>query len=155
MKYIKREYHGMCGTMVYRAWAHMKERCTNKNDMGYKNYGGRGIKVCEEWMSSFMAYYNFVSSLPNYGVKGYTLDRINNDKGYHPNNVKYSTRVEQNSNRRGFGISKYKGVSWDNNHNKWRTVRKINGKKQHIGYFTSEIEAAEAYKKALGEIVPL
>lgn len=142
-------------TKVYVAWRHMKDRCTNPNFAQHKDYGGRGIKVCDEWINSFIAYYNFVSKLPNYGVKGYTLDRINNDKGYYPSNVKYSTWSEQQSNKRPWGTSKFKGVCWHKASNKWMARIRINGKRIHIGLFNTELEASKAYKKALGEIVPL
>ena len=95
-----RTIHNKWGTKCYRAWDHMIQRCTNKNYIGYKNYGGRGIKVCDQWLSSFDAFYNHVSKLPHYGEEGRSLDRINNDGNYEPGNVRWATRYEQTNNRR-------------------------------------------------------
>lgn len=141
----------MWGTKVYLAWGDMKSRCTNQNTKAYKHYGGRGITVCEEWLN-FKAYYEYVSNLPNYGVKGYTLDRIDNDGDYEPENVKYSTRSEQSSNKRGYGTSKFKGVSWHKPLEKWLAKTWINGKSKYIGYFNTELEASEAYQNKLREL---
>lgn len=145
----------MTGTKIYVDWKSMKGRCCDKNKLGYKDYGGRGITICEQWMNSFLSYYEFVSKLPNYGVKGYTLDRIENNGNYEPNNVKYSTKSEQAFNRRisTTGTSKFRGVSWHKNAKKWVTHITIGGKKQHVGLFTSELEASNAYKEALKEHV--
>lgn len=78
----------------------MRSRCTNPNSTGYKNWGGRGIKVCDEWLNSFDAFYDYVSKLPHFGEKGRQLDRINNDGNYEPNNVRWATRSEQMRNSR-------------------------------------------------------
>lgn len=149
MKNIKRVCHGMRDTKVYSSWYSMKSRCYNKNQLCYKNYGGRGITICEEWRNSFIAYYEFVSKLLNYGVDGYTLDRIDNNGNYEPSNVKYSTDSEQANNRRVFGVSQYKGVSWRKDCNKWVAYIKINGKRIHLGHFDNELKASEAHQKAL------
>ena len=92
--------HGKRGTKLYPAWNMMKDRCSNQNSKAYKNYGGRGIRVCEEWKNSFQAFYDYVSKLPHFNEKGYSLDRINNDGNYEPNNVRWATRYEQVHNRR-------------------------------------------------------
>ena len=92
--------HGMAGTKMHDLWVNMKHRCFCKTDKRYKNYGGRGITVCEEWKDDFQAFYDYVSQLPHFGEKGYSLDRINNDGNYEPNNVKWSTPKEQANNRR-------------------------------------------------------
>ena len=92
--------HGLCNTKTYRIWENIKKRCYNPNHEQYGDYGGRGIKMFEGWISDFQAFYDYVSKLENFGEKGYTLDRINNDGNYEPSNVKWSTRTEQNRNRR-------------------------------------------------------
>ena len=78
----------------------MIQRCTNPNQIRFKDYGGRGIKVCDEWLNSFEAFYDHVSQLPHFGEEGYSLDRINNNGNYEPGNVRWATAAEQVKNRR-------------------------------------------------------
>ena len=87
-------------TKVYRRWRAMKERCNNPKNKSYKNYGARGIFVCKEWNESFQAYFDYVSKLEHFGEEGMTLDRINNDGGYEPGNVRWATKSEQEKNKR-------------------------------------------------------
>lgn len=87
-------------TKQYRRWLAMRQRCNNPNNKAYKNYGARGITVCDEWNSSFQAYFDYVSKLDGYGREGMTLDRIDNDKGYCPGNVRWATKSEQEKNKR-------------------------------------------------------
>jgi hypothetical protein len=88
--------HGMYGTKVYKAWVDMKDRCNNPNKLGYKNYGGRGIRVCQQWID-FKSFYADVGDPPS---SLHSLDRINSNGDYEPNNVRWATRQIQNSNRR-------------------------------------------------------
>lgn len=99
-----RRTHGMKRTKIYSIWNTMKFRCFNENAPNFNNYGGRGITVCDEWKDDFQSFYDYVSKLPHFGEDGYSLDRINNDGNYEPGNVKWSTRTEQNRNRRNVKI---------------------------------------------------
>ena len=92
--------HGCTGTRIHRIWKNMKYRCNSPSCKDFNHYGGRGITVCEEWKNNFQAFYDYVSKLPHFNEKGYSLDRINNDGNYEPNNVRWATRAEQNNNRR-------------------------------------------------------
>ncbi len=87
--------HGMTGTRIYISWKAMKARCLNKNNPAYKNYGGRGITICPEWLD-FENFYKNMGVMP----ENKSLDRIKNDKGYYPENCKWSTKIEQANNRR-------------------------------------------------------
>lgn len=80
---------------VYWVWADMVGRCHNPNHKAYQNYGGRGIAVCDRWRM----FIHFAADMGPRPVDG-MLDRINNDGNYEPGNCKWSTRKEQNSNRR-------------------------------------------------------
>lgn len=92
--------HGMTASKLHYVWVAMKQRCTNPKQAQYKNYGGRGISVCAEWLNSFEAFYDHVSQLPHFGEKGRSLDRINNNGNYEPGNVRWATAAEQTRNRR-------------------------------------------------------
>lgn len=90
--------HGYSNTPEYTAWIHMIERCYNPNCSEYKNYGARGITVCDAWRKSFEAFISDVGDRP--GTE-YSLDRINNNGDYEPGNVRWTTWDVQSKNRRG------------------------------------------------------
>jgi hypothetical protein len=92
--------HGLYGTRTYRIWNAMIQRCENEENPGYENYGGRGISVFPEWRNDFQLFHSYISTLPNYNIKGYIIDRINNDGNYEPGNVRWSTYRTSNLNKR-------------------------------------------------------
>jgi hypothetical protein len=87
--------HGMRNCPEYAAWCSMKGRCLNPNNKKYPRYGGRGIAVCKRWLNSFEDFYLDVGKRPN---SSYTLERINLDGNYCPENCKWATHAEQNRN---------------------------------------------------------
>ena len=91
----KYEKHGMDRTPEHRAWVSMKQRCNNPKKKEYPHYGGRGIKVCDEWMHSFAAFYRHVGDRP---TGKHSIDRIDVNGGYEPGNVRWATQQEQIDN---------------------------------------------------------
>lgn len=120
--------HGMSGTKVYKTWHNMRSRCNNPKATKYEIYGGRGIKVCDEWENSFHSFYDWC--LANGYEEGLTIDRINGDGNYEPSNCRWVDYKVQNNNL--------------------STSVKIyyNGKEQSVGDWANEIGVT---KKCLSE----
>uniref|UniRef100_A0A6H2A3J7 HNH endonuclease n=1 Tax=viral metagenome TaxID=1070528 RepID=A0A6H2A3J7_9ZZZZ len=97
--------HGMYGTSTYHIWDAMKSRCLNKNSVHYKNYGGRGIGICDRWVNSFVDFFADMGERP----KGLTIERIDNDGDYTPDNCYWANRKEQSRNNRRTRMLKYQG----------------------------------------------
>jgi hypothetical protein len=98
--------HNQRHTKLYETWKKMRDRCNRPNATQYKDYGGRGIKVCEEWDKSFQAFYDW--SYANGYDDNLTIDRIDNNKGYSPDNCRWATYKEQMRNKRTNHIITYK-----------------------------------------------
>lgn len=136
---------------LLRIFNGMKKRCHNRCNDSYVYYGARGITVCEEWISSparFIAW-----AISNGYDPSLQIDRIDNNKGYSPDNCRWAT-ISQNQNnknlarsfRKNTKSSRFKGV-WKTTHKSkpWRAALRIHGKLLHLGNFNDEQEAAKAY----------
>jgi len=97
--------HNMTGVPTFISWSSMKNRCTNQNSPDYYRYGGIGIKICDRWMNSFDNFLADMGERP----KGLTLDRIDNEGDYTPENCRWATTIEQLSNRRNTVKIDYNG----------------------------------------------
>lgn len=91
-----REKHGQSRTPLYFAWVAMRQRCLNPRHKQWKDWGGRGIRICKRWDK----FENFAADMGPHPGKGWSLDRINNDKGYSKFNCRWATRAQQTRNRR-------------------------------------------------------
>jgi hypothetical protein len=101
--------HGLTRTPLYSVWAGMKRRCYNPNDKFYSEYGGRGITVCDAWLHSPEVFVAWGQS--NGYSKGLHIDRIDNDKGYSPDNCRFVTPTVNVRNRRVVPLYEYNGES--------------------------------------------
>ena len=90
--------HGMSYTRLYKTWCNMKSRCYNEHTKHFMHYGGRGIKVCDEWKDSFEAFMQW--ALSNGYSDALTIDRIDVDGNYEPSNCRWATMLAQNRNKR-------------------------------------------------------
>lgn len=95
-------------TPEYRAWTHLKDRCTNPKDKSFARYGGRGIRVCDEWLQSFTEFYKDMGQRPS---NSHSIDRIDNNGHYEPSNCRWATASQQADNRRNAIRFEYEGKS--------------------------------------------
>ena len=143
--------HGLIETRLYHTWSKLKGRVLNPKYKAYTDYGGRGITICEEWKNDFMSFYNWAMS------NGYSdelsIDRIDNDGNYCPENCRWTTKTIQRRNTRIHknNTSGYKGVSFYKNYKMFVVKIKVNKKCIHLGYFQTPLEAAIAYNNYIIE----
>ncbi len=143
--------HGGTRTRLYSIFQGIKERCYNENYKAYQRYGGRGIKICDEWRDNFPAFRDW--ALKNGYEDHLTIDREDNDGNYGPDNCRWVERTVQAVNKK-----------YSDHRNKLRTrgVRatrfntfiamiSINGKDTYLGAFKTLEEASTAYEKARKE----
>jgi len=139
--------HGDSCSRLYKIYLGMKKRCYNKNDKSFHEYGEQGITVCDEWLKD---YINFKKWAINNGYSdNLTIDRIDNSKGYSPNNCRWADKFVQAQNKRKFKNTKfkYKGVSEKIRNGRTYYEAYITAFKKaiYLGSFNSPLECAKAY----------
>src|SRR5579885_3584077 len=98
-------------TVEYVAWYNMIDRCHSSNHPAYERYGGRGITVCDEWRDPKTGFPSFLAEVGPRPGKEFSIDRIENNKGYEPGNCRWATRKEQSRNRRSNKLLTIDGVT--------------------------------------------
>lgn len=138
--------HSLSNHPLYKIRCGIIERCTKVENHAYKNYGGRGIKICPEWENSFVVFYEW--AMENGYKKGLHIDRIDNNGDYTPDNCHF---VEPKDNiavgkRRKFdnNTSGYTGVYWDKNAEKWKASINVNKEFIYLGIFSNIQDALQA-----------
>lgn len=145
--------HGKSKSRIHKEWRSILHRCKNPSASHYENYGGRGIKVCDEWQgeNGFLNFYKW--SMENGYADNLTLDRKNNDKGYSPDNRRWVTHQENCWNRGArkdsrTGKAGVTMVVTRTGKIKYRSCIMVNGKNIHLGYFYNLDEAIKAREEA-------
>lgn len=133
---------------LYKIWQGIRQRCNNPKDKDYSDYGGRGIQVCEEWNSSSTAFIEW--SLQNGYNPKLTIDRIDTNGHYNPDNCRWASWTQQARNKRTEKTNKLgvKGVHYDRG--KYRAIIYVNNKRIDLGRYIDVEDAKKARKR--GEI---
>jgi len=130
---------------LYSTWASMQQRCYNNKYKAYKDYGGRGIKVCDRWLD----IKNFIDDMyPDY-QEGLTIDRIDVNGNYEPDNCRWESMQIQSRNTRDIQVnntSGYRGVTWNKKQQMWIAKIRVDYNRIHLGSHNTALEAAKAYE---------
>ncbi len=118
----KNTTHGLRNHPMYGTWAHMRGRCQDKNDKSYPRYGGRGITICKEW-EDFSVFLRDMGPAP----QGMSIDRIDNNKGYRPDNCRWATPTEQNRNTSAIKLSPEQATAIRRSHKRVRALAEEHG----------------------------
>lgn len=138
--------HGLRKHPLYTRYYIIRARCYNKASKSYVEYGARGITMCDEWKEDFESFYKW--AILNGYAKGLKIDRIDNSKGYSPDNCRWVTQAIQSRNTRMLrktNSSGFRGVSWHKKQQKFNSRITVNSKTINLGSYLTAIEATKAY----------
>lgn len=143
-----REHHNETKSRLYQIWIGIKTRCLRKTSTSYKNYGARGITICREWLDSFATFREW--ALSNGYSDELSIDRVNVDEGYSPENCRWVSKSVQSFNKRmpARNTSGHVGVSLNKQTNKWVAYISKNNKHHSLGSFNSFDDAVAAREAA-------
>ncbi|WP_186305100.1 AP2 domain-containing protein [Staphylococcus epidermidis] len=140
---------------LYQRWKGMKARCNNPNHVSYKNYGGRGISVCDEWNNDYKAFYN--DMIEDF-FEGAELDRIDNDKNYSKENCRWVKREANINNRRTYeeignyqNKSGFPGIYYRNKIKKYEAYAMYKGDRTYLGRYENKNDAIASRKNYLNK----
>ena len=138
--------HGLGCHRLYNIWRGMKARCYNEKNPKYKHYGARGIQICDIWLD----INNFIEDMyPDY-KEGLSLDRVDVDGNYEPDNCRWTDKYTQSQNTRDIqsnNTSGYRGVSWSKKLNKWIVQIWVDARGMYLGRYSSSLEATKVYER--------
>ena len=153
-----KQTHGLSRSQLYKVYWGTRQRCENPNDPSYKRYGARGIKMCKEWQENFVLFAQwsfengYCEDRNENNMNRCTLDRIDVNGDYCPENCRWTDKHTQSANRRNpKNKSGYTGVYWTICNKKWRSMIHINKKHILLGLFATAEEAHLARVKYIKE----
>lgn len=145
-KRIQKTIHGDHANRLNRIFRAMKQRCYNSNNNKFCYYGGKGISICEQWKDDYLEFKKW--AMENGYSDSLTIDRINPDGNYEPNNCRWASNEVQHRNTcklMSTNTSGYRGILLHKQSNKWQAKIMVNKKNISLGYYSTKEEAAKAY----------